>query len=310
MIMDTAQETRSDLPETTPSPVGSSISEVAALEHARRVVSQSGTSFAWGMRVLDKERRDAMYAVYAYCREIDDIADGKDDAQAKLAALNDWRQEIDRLYQGQPTKITAVALSKPVQRFSLPKKEFLLLIEGMEMDANGPIAAPGLDELHAYCRRVAGAVGMLSMPIFGTPPGDMSDRFALSLANALQFTNILRDLEEDAKIGRLYLPRELLTKNNITDNDPLTVLDAPGFTRTCEEFGAMAAAFFQEVRTVLDHIDWRTVRPALPMMGVYEQYLSRIKARGWDNVKKPIALSKTQKLVTALRYAIAPPLKS
>lgn len=306
MTMDTAQQTLRDPPETPKSSIG----RTAATAHARRVVSRSGTSFAWGMRVLSKEKRDAIYAVYAYCREIDDIADGAGDSHSKLAALDDWRQEIDRLYQGQPTKITAVALAKPIRRFSLPKKEFLLLIDGMEMDANGPIVAPSLDELHAYCRRVAGAVGMLSMPIFGAPPGEASDGFALSLANALQFTNILRDLQEDAKIGRLYLPRELLTKNNITGNNPLTVLDEPGFSRVCEEFGAMAAAFFQEVRAALDHIDWRTVRPALPMMGVYEQYLNRIKARGWDNVKQPITLSKTQKLVTGLRYAIAPPLKS
>ncbi|MBY0423146.1 MAG: squalene/phytoene synthase family protein, partial [Parvularculaceae bacterium] len=184
----------------------------AAREHARETVKRSGTSFAAGMRILSKPRRDGMYAVYAFCREVDDIADATTDVVEKRLGLAAWRSEIDRVYQGRPQFPTGVALVEPVRAFGLDRQEFILMIEGMEMDAEGPVVAPTMERLLAYTRRVAGSVGMLSMPIFGAPKGEASNRFAQALGDALQLTNILRDVGEDAIIGRLYLPKELLEK--------------------------------------------------------------------------------------------------
>lgn len=282
--------------------------ERAARRHARRVVARSGTSFVWGMRILSKERREAMYAIYAYCREIDDIADGDADLARKLAELGEWRREINRLFDGVPTSLTGQALLAPVQRYELPKEELILLIEGMEMDARGPICAPSLAELMHYCRRVAGAVGLLSMRVFGAPPGEVSDRFALSLANALQLTNILRDVGEDAKRGRLYLPKELLDKHGIASTDPESVLHDERLAGVAAELSGLAASFFRDTREALKTLDWRVVRPALPMMGVYERTLAELNARGWERIAERTSLSKPLKIATALRYAIAPPL--
>ena len=185
----------------------------AAREHAKATVKRSGTSFAAGMSILSRERREGMHAIYAFCREVDDIADGDQSVVDKRLSLAAWRAEIDSLYAGKPRTPVGVALAGPVERYSLDRAEFILMIEGMEMDAEGPVVAPSMETLLAYTRRVAGAVGMLSMPVFGAPQCAASRDFALSLGDALQFTNVLRDVGEDAAIGRLYLPRELLEKH-------------------------------------------------------------------------------------------------
>lgn len=281
----------------------------AARAHAEATVRRSGTSFAAGMRILSKARRDGMYAVYAFCREVDDIADAETSLDEKRRGLAAWRAEIARLYEGRPTFPTGVALLEPVLAFGLDQREFILMIEGMEMDAEGPVVAPTMERLLAYTRRVAGAVGMLSMPIFGAPKGEASDHFAQSLGDALQLTNILRDVGEDAGLGRLYLPAELLDIYGVPKT-PSEVLQAPGLRRVAEDLGAVAKARFAAARSALQGLDWRVVRPALLMMGVYEAYLRRLEARGWDKIGAPVALSKAQKLAVSARYFFAPPLKA
>ncbi len=278
----------------------------AAKAHAREVVKRSRTSFGPGMRILSKPRREAMFAVYAFCREVDDIADEGGTRDEKMAGLKGWREEIERVYAGRPAFPTGAALIGPIASYDLKKQEFIFMIEGMEMDADGPVIAPSMERFFAYTRRVAGAVGMLSMPIFGAPPGEASDRFALALADALQITNILRDVGEDAEEGRLYLPAELLEKHDVP-KDPARVLGAPGLGALGEELGAIAAGKFAEARSELERLDWRTVRPALMMMGVYETYLRGLRRRGWEKTGEKLTLSKFDKIRAAARYAAAPP---
>ncbi|MCA8889766.1 MAG: presqualene diphosphate synthase HpnD [Parvularculaceae bacterium] len=282
----------------------------AARRHAEDVVKQSGTSFAAGMSILPKQRRDAMHAIYAFCREVDDIAD--DDGlsrDARIAGLAGWRAEIDRLYAGAPDYPTGVALLGPVRAFGLDRDEFLAMIAGMETDANGPVVAPSMEELFAYTRRVAGSVGMLSMPVFGAPKNEAATRFALSLGDALQLTNILRDVGEDAAIGRLYLPADLLDKYG-APKDPAKIVGADGLANVARDLGAIAEHKFADARAALRSFDWRTVRPALLMMGVYEAYLHKLKSRGWERTGESLSLPKLQKLLITARYAIAPPLKT
>lgn len=276
---------------------------------AQETVKRSGTSFGAGMAILPKERREAMHAIYAFCREVDDIADDEGlSREERLRRLRDWRSEIDRLYDGRPQFPAGVALQDPVRAFDLPKREFLMMIEGMEMDADGPIVAPSMERLLAYTRRVAGAVGLLSMPVFGAPKSEASDRFALALGDALQLTNILRDVAEDAAIGRLYLPAELLEKHGAA-KEPALLFSIP-LAEVARDLAAIATEKFSEARAALKDLDWRTVRPALLMMGVYEAYLNKLKARGWDKIGAPLSISKAEKLLIAARYAIAPPLNS
>ncbi len=279
----------------------------AARQHAEATVKRSGTSFAAGMAILPKRRRGGMHAIYAFCREVDDIAD--DDGLAReerLARLAEWRAEIDRLFEGRPQFAAGMALVDPVRAFALPKQEFLMMIEGMEMDAKGPIVAPSMEALLSYTRRVAGAVGLLSMPVFGAPAGEVSDRFALALGDALQLTNILRDVADDAAIGRLYLPAELLEKYG-APKDPARILGAQGLAETAADLGALAKQKFADARAALRDLDWRTVRPALLMMGVYEAYLKKLEARGWHRIGSPLTIGKAEKLLIAARYALTPP---
>ncbi len=283
------------------------ISLEEAHRHAIETVKRSGTSFASGMRILSKPRRAAMYGIYAFCREVDDIADDDAPLDDKHARLTEWRVEVDRLYDGAPQTPTGVALLDPIHEFSLSKDEFLLVIEGMEMDADGPIVAPSMEKLLAYTRRAAGAVGMLSMPVFGAPKTEAADRFALSLGDALQLTNILRDIAEDAAIGRLYLPRDLLEKHGVP-LDPAKIIGATGLPGVCCDLADIAREKFADAREALRELDWRTVRPALLMMGVYEAYFKRLEQRGWDNMGVPISISKFEKLLISVRYALAPPL--
>lgn len=290
----------------------------AAAREATASVRRSGTSFAAGMAILPRPRREAMHAIYAFCRAVDDIADDEAlSVQEKHERLAAWREEIDRLYDGRPSWPAAVALIAPLRAFDLPKAEFMMMIEGMEMDAGGPIVAPSLERLFAYTRRVAGSVGLLSMPVFGAPKGPTSDRFALALGDALQLTNILRDIAEDAAIGRVYLPAELLAKHGApTDAAGVaSMLDRAPEERTplsavARDLAGIAAQKFIRAREALGELDWRTVRPALLMMGAYEAYLKKMTGRGLERIGDPVSMSRIEKMLIALRYSIAPPLKN
>ena len=281
----------------------------SARRHAEETVKRSKTSFGAGMRILSRERREAMYAIYAFCREVDDIADEGGARDEKMAGLAEWRREIERVYTGAPQTPTGFALKDVVRRFNLARDEFILVIEGMEMDADGPVIAPSLDRLLSYTRRAAGAVGMLSMPVFGAPRNKIADDFALSLGDALQLTNILRDVEQDAEEGRLYLPRELLEKHRC----PLTpdeIAAAPGLPMVRAELAAMARDKFAATRNALTELDWRVLRPALLMMGVYERYLDKMTARGWANGQPRVTISKAEKILIAARWFFAPKIKT
>jgi squalene synthase HpnD len=270
--------------------------------HVEAVVTRSGSSFRLGMRIMPKDGRAAMYAIYAFCREVDDVADEPGLAADKLEQLSEWRIEIDRLYEGCPTLPTTRALLGPVKIFELPKAEFLEIIDGMEMDARGPIWAPTLDELMLYCRRVAGAVGMLSIHAFGEtrPP---APGLAVSLGNALQLTNILRDVHEDAADGRLYLPRELLDKHNVVGTTPEAVLADPSIAAVCADLAVLANQAFAAADILLHRLDRRKMRPAVLMMAVYRRTLARLEERGWDQLDRSVRISRAEKIWILLRYS-------
>ncbi|MEP0071041.1 presqualene diphosphate synthase HpnD [Pyruvatibacter sp.] len=277
-----------------------------AAQHAAEIVKRSGTSFAAGMRILSRERREAMYAIYAFAREVDDVADEGGTYDERMVGLAAWRDEIARCYESTPQTPVGVALVPAIRRFDLDRHEFEMLIEGMVMDVEGPLVAPSHDRLMAYCRRVAGAVGLLSMPVFGAGRGDVEDRFAIALANALQLTNILRDVEEDAEMGRVYLPSELLDECGISTRDPHEIAGHEAVQDVARRLGREARGWFGETQALLTHLNWREVRPALLMMGVYERYLRVMEERDFA-MGDPVKLGKAAKLGIALRYLLLPP---
>ncbi len=278
-------------------------SEEAARAHVRQVTLRSGTSFFWAMRLLEPARRDAMFAIYAFCREVDDIADEGGAAEEKRQALAEWRREIGRLYAGAPTRPTTRALLRPVADYGLLRDDFLAVIDGMEMDALGDMRAPSLAELELYCARVAGAVGLLSVRAFGDR-SESARKLALAEGKALQLTNILRDLREDAERGRLYLPRELLERHGIAASEPEAVLAHPALGAVCDELAAIARASYDEARSWLARLDRRKMRPAVIMMEVYRRTLDALVARGWQELERPVGPSKLAKLWLALRHGV------
>jgi phytoene synthase len=255
------------------------------------------------MRLLPRDRRNGMYAVYAFCREVDDITDGDRPVEYKLAALEAWREEIDALYGGRPRLLVARALHGPVMRYGLRRQDFLAIIDGMEMDAREDIRAPDLAMLDLYCARVASAVGHLSVQVFGDAT-HAAHLVAESLGRALQLTNILRDLGEDASLHRLYLPREILDRHGIAGSDPDAVLRHPGLPAVCREVAAIAEGHFREAEQTMMRCARRAMRPAAVMAATYRATLSALLRSGWRDPTTRVSLSKPLKLWLVLRHGL------
>ena len=273
----------------------------ASKTHVKGLVERSGTSFYWGMRLLPLPKREAMFAIYAFCREVDDIADGDMSAAEKRLALDNWRSEVEALYAGNPSRLTSIALLEPVRLFDLPKAEFQLMIDGMAMDADDVTWPPTMAGLERYCRAVAGTVGLLSMTVFGQRGHDL-DRGALALAEALQLTNILRDLHEDAERGRLYLPKELLGQYGIKGPTPRDVIGHPDLRGVCRALASRAEKAFALSDRLLAKGERRKLRPALIMMHVYRRILDRLIKRDWVQLEKRVRLGKLERLSIAIRH--------
>jgi len=280
------------------------LGETALRQTIRDRVEAAGTSFYWAMRLLPEIRRNGMYAVYAFCREVDDIADGDWPVERKIAALADWRLEIDALYTGgQPRHLVARALREPTLRYRLRREDFLAVIDGMEMDARADIRAPDLATLDLYCARVAGAVGHLSVHIFGDA-GDAAHAVADSLGRALQLTNVLRDLDEDAHRGRLYLPREILDRHGILGSDPAAALQHPALPAACRDVAAIAEGHFREAWRAMARCSRRAMRPAAVMAAIYSATLSALQRSKWCEPTVRVSLSKPLKFWLVLRHSL------
>lgn len=279
-----------------------SIDHTDVTGHVRDLVKRAGTSFYWAMRFLPTDKQQAMFAVYAYCRAVDDVADQPAPAEQKRKELADWRAEIDAMFDNRPQTIIGAALRAPIAQFGLEKDQFVEILNGMKMDADGPIRAPSLAELECYCGRVAGAVGQLSVRIFGCDDPRAGD-FAMATGMALQLTNILRDLDEDADDGRLYLPRELLDAAGIDSDDPRVVLDHPALTQVCAALADRALDAYAEsarLRAAMPAAAQASLKPALIMAAIYRRILDRLIARGWTTVDQPVKVGKLEKLWIAL----------
>src|SRR3954453_2109512 len=210
----------------------------------------SNSSFYAAMRIPPHDQREAMFQIYSFCRQVDDIADSDGPRDERLAALQEWRNDIDALYQGHPPPRLKDYVAS-VKTFGLKREDFLAIIDGMEMDVPQDIRAPDLATLDLYCDRVASAVGRLSVRVFGLPEQD-GILLAHHLGRALQLTNILRDIDEDAAIGRLYLPREHLLHAGITGNDPVKVTADPALPKVCSPLAERARQHFVKADEVMD----------------------------------------------------------
>ena len=195
------------------------------------------------------------------------------------------------------------ALGAAVPRFALRREDFLAVIDGMQMDAETAIVAPDLATLDLYCDRVAAAVGRLSVRAFGDASAD-ADEVAFNLGRALQLTNILRDLAEDATRGRLYLPREWLEEAGVT-LDPEAALADPRLAVVCDRVAALADHHFGRAHAAMRHCDRRAMKPARLMGATYAALLAKLRRHGWARPADRVSLPEWQKLWIAVRYGIA-----
>jgi squalene synthase HpnD len=261
-----------------------------------------GSSFYAAMRILPREQREAMYAIYDVCRAVDDVADEGGTSEQRLAELALWRKDLDALYYGGPPGRFA-SIASLVRRFDLKQVDFAALLDGMTMDAQGNIRAPDLATLDLYCDRVASAVGRLSNQIFGIRGND-SLLLSHHLGRALQLTNILRDLDEDADLGRLYLPREALAEAGIVGLDPAEVMAHPALARACQPLIARARAHFREAAIVWRRIPRSKTRAPRLMGAVYGLLLDRLEARGFRAPRDRVKLDRLILMGLLIRHGL------
>lgn len=260
------------------------------------------SSFYTAMRLLPKDRREAMYAVYAFCRAVDDVADDGGPADVRAADLDRWRQDIDALYAGRPPARVR-NLIEPVRRYGLLHADFQAVIDGMAMDAFEDIVAPDAAILDLYCDRVASAVGRLSVRIFGVPEAE-----GIALAHhegrALQLTNILRDIDEDAERNRLYLPREKLEAIGLTDPTPRSAVDHPRIGEVCIALAREAEDHYAKTWAIIARCPRRVTKAPRLMAAAYRLYLDAVLARGWEKPRARVKPGKAALIAVALRHGI------
>lgn len=271
----------------------------ADIAQVTAMVKQAGTSFYYGMKILPAPRRDAMYGVYAFCRVVDDIADEPGPFEAKRAALDAWRHRIGAVFLGQTFDAITRTLQRAIRTYDLRAADFLAIIDGMEMDAGAPIVAPSLAVLDLYCDRVAAAVGRLSVRIFGDP-GAAAQDVAHALGRALQLTNILRDVGEDAARGRLYLPHEFLEAEAVP-LDARAALSSPDLPKVCAKVEVLAQKYFYEAESAMRLCDARAMRPARLMAASYKPLLKILRDQKFDYAGGRVSLPKWRKLALAAR---------
>jgi phytoene synthase len=275
----------------------------AASDPAALQAQVSGSSFYAAMRVMPKAERAAMFAIYSFCRMVDDIADdGTRPREMRATELERWRADLDDLYAGRPVG-RAGFLKDAVHDFGLRQADFLAVIDGMQMDVDADIRAPDLAMLNLYCDRVAVAVGRLSIRIFGMEE-EPGLQLAHRLGRALQLTNILRDIDEDAAIGRLYLPRELLAKAGIVTTDPGAAIGDPRVDGACRDLAALALDHFAAADLVLRAKPrGRLLAPRL-MSAVYRTILQQMLLEGWVAPRRRVRIGKARLLWLVARCSV------
>jgi squalene synthase HpnD len=260
------------------------------------------SNFYIAMRLMPRARRSAMFAIYAFARALDDVADGPQPRAKKHAALDAWRRELADAYGGNPATPVGRSLAAAVARYDLPRAEFDALIDGMAMDIDETMRAPSQAVLDLYCRRVAGSIGVLALSVFGCA-GAAERAFAIALGRALQITNIARDMAEDAARGRIYVPREILDQFGPGTLDPATLCRHPGLAAIRARVCDLARAAFAEADSAFAACGGkRRLWPALAMMGVYRRLLDKVDAAPPD--APPMRIARHVQLRIAVRALV------
>jgi phytoene synthase len=271
---------------------------VSFAEYCAQLTRKSRSNFYYSFLFLSKEKREAMYAVYAFCRSVDDVADGNAQMCEKQALLDEWRRELDRCYVGKPQHPITIKLAQSIQKFPIPKEHFEELIAGVEMDLTHS-RYPTFHELYEYCYRVAGVVGLMCIEIFGYRNPKAKD-YAVNLGVALQLTNIMRDLKVDAERGRIYLPQDELARFGYHEDELLRGAYTPAFFELMRFVGSRARRYFHNARQLLAAEDRRSLFAAEIMGAIYYRLLEAVETSGYRVFDRTITLPTSHKLWIAL----------
>ncbi|MBA3695186.1 MAG: presqualene diphosphate synthase HpnD [Methylotenera sp.] len=269
-------------------------------QYCQQKTAKSGSSFYYSFLFLPKQKREAITALYAFCREVDDIADECTELQVAQVKLSWWRSEIENLFQGKPIHPVSNALLPHVKTYNLSAAHFLEIIDGMEMDLNFN-RYQDFEQLQLYCYRVASVVGLLSAQIFGFANSNTT-KFATDLGMAFQLTNIIRDVGEDARRNRIYLPLEDLTKFNVSEEDILQSRESIAVKQLLEFQIQRAESYYDRAMQELPEEDRKNQRIGLMMAAIYRTVLDEIKIDGAEKVlNSRTSLGALRKFVLAFK---------
>jgi len=268
-------------------------------EYCQQKAAASGSSFYYSFLFLPPERRRAITALYAFCREVDDVVDECHDAQIAATKLAWWRQELGRLYAGQPEHPVTQALLPLLGRFNLPQEQLLEIIDGMEMDLR-ETRYLDFKALSLYCYRVASVVGLLAAEIFGYE-NRQTQKYAHDLGTAFQLTNIIRDVGEDARRGRVYLPLDEVQRFDVPLSDLLNARYSDNFRALMEFQIERAEQYYTQAMSELPAADRKAQRPGLLMAAIYRTLLAEIKRDGCQVLSQRTSLTPVRKLWIAWR---------
>lgn len=273
-------------------------------QYCQEKASASGSSFYYSFLFLPAARRQAITALYAFCREVDDAVDECSDAGIARAKLAWWRGEVDALYAGRPSHPVTQALAVSVARFALPQEQLHEIIDGMEMDL-AAVRYPDFKSLHLYCYRVASVVGLLAAEIFGYEDR-RTLKYAHDLGLAFQLTNIIRDVGEDARRGRIYLPQDELARFGVSEADVLASRGSEGFRALMEFQVERAREYYARAMSELPAVDRRRQVAGLIMAAIYRTTLEEIVADGCRVLTHRLSLPPLRKLWIAARTWLKP----
>ncbi len=268
-------------------------------DYCEQKAAASGSSFYYSFRFLDPDRRRAITALYAFCREVDDVVDECKDPHLAQVKLAWWRGEVEATYAGSPQHPVGRALAPQVRAFDLPKEQLLEIIDGMEMDLHQS-RYPDFKALQLYCYRVASVVGLLAARIFGYED-HRTQHYAHHLGLAFQLTNIIRDVGEDARRGRIYLPLEDLERFAVPEAEILHCRYGPGFPPLMEFQIERAQHYYDLALNALPEVDRKRQRPGLVMAAIYRTLLEEIRSDGCRVLTHRVSLPPARKLWLAAR---------
>lgn len=273
-----------------------------AARYCGKLTRVSRSNFYVSFLFLPKKKRDAIHAVYAFCRVVDDSVDKAGDVEARTKQLDRWKRYLEDAYRGRAVHPVMIQLIRTINAFGLPKEYFEKLIEGVSMDLT-KTRYETFEEVRSYCYRVASVVGLICIKIFGYQNPKMP-QYAENLGMALQWTNILRDLGKDAKMGRIYLPREDLRKFGMTEEDILQGRLSENYRALMDFEARRAESYYREAEALWDPADLRTMFPAEIMKAVYQRLLAKIRACNFDVYTQEMALPGFLKLAIACKIYV------